>query len=224
MRLYDRNLTRRELEARVGRIEQVGGVRRMVLTEGKEQGTEVIQVRTGAGLAYHVLPSRCLDISLATVGDVPISWQSGNGDVHPAYYDPGGLEWLRTAAGGLLMTCGFTQAGAPNNDGGVELGLHGRAHHTAASQVAAQGRWDGDEYDMAVSGTVEESSHLRGAHPAHSRDSQPPRDKRHRNSRSVRKLRFRTCTAHAPISLQLRLSVADARNHLLIPVATSGAA
>ena len=157
MKLYNRTLTRRELEARVGRVEQVGGLRRMTLTEGMEAGTDVIHVRTGAGLGYHVLPSRCLDISLATVGDVPISWQSPNGDAHPAYYDPSGLEWLRTAAGGLLMTCGFTQAGAPNVDEGVELGLHGRAHHTPATQVAAQGRWVGDEYEMTVSGTVDES-------------------------------------------------------------------
>jgi hypothetical protein len=157
MKLYNRTLSRRDLEARVGRIEQVAGIRRMKLLEGPEDGTEIIQVRTGAGLAYQVLPSRCLDISLATIGDVPISWQSGNGDVHPAYYDPRGLEWLRTAAGGLLMTCGFTQAGAPNVDNEQELGLHGRAHHTPASQVAAQGRWNGDEYTMTVSGTVEET-------------------------------------------------------------------
>lgn len=157
MKLYDRTLSRREVEARVGRIEQIGGVRRMQLTEGMEAGTEVIQVRTGSGLSYQVLPSRCLDISLATFGDVPISWQSGNGDVHPAFYDPNGLEWLRTATGGLLMTCGFTQAGAPNTDNGEELGLHGRAHHTPASHICAQGRWVGDEYEMIVSGTVEES-------------------------------------------------------------------
>lgn len=157
MKLYNRTLTRRELEARVGRVEQVGGVRRMKLVEGVEDGVEVIQVRTGGGLAYHVLPSRCLDISLATVGDVPISWQSANGDAHPAYYDPRELEWLRTAVGGLLMTCGFTQAGAPNVDQGQALGLHGRAHHAPASQVAAQGRWDGDEYEMTISGTVEET-------------------------------------------------------------------
>lgn len=157
MKLYNRTLTRRELEARVGRVEQVGGVRRMKLIEGFEDGTEIIQVRTGGGLAYNVLPSRCLDISLATVGDVPISWQSPNGDVHPAYFDPRGLEWLRTAAGGLLMTCGFTQAGAPNVDDGEELGLHGRAHHTPATQVSALGRWVGDEYEIVVSGTVEES-------------------------------------------------------------------
>ncbi len=38
------------------------------------------------------------------------------------------------------MTCGFTQAGAAHIDMGKELGLHGRAHHTPAAHVAAQGR------------------------------------------------------------------------------------
>ena len=158
MKLYDRVFSRREIEARVGRIEQIGGVRRMRLSDGAEDGVEMIQVRTGGGLAYSVLPSHGLDISLATVGDVPITYQSPNGDAHPAFYEPEGLGWLRTATLGLVTTCGFTQAGAPNVDGGEELGLHGRAHHIPASQVAAQGRWVDDEYQICVSGTVEESS------------------------------------------------------------------
>ncbi len=176
-------------------------------------------MRTGGGLAYHVLPSRCLDISLATVGDVPISWQSPNGDVHPAYYDPSGLEWLRTAAGGLLMTCGFTQAGAPNVDEGVELGLHGRAHHTPATQVAAQGRWVGDEYEMIVSGTVEESvifgDHIRLIREIRSRLGSNTLD----DPRSFRKRRLPARSAHAALPLQLRLPVAHARVHLFLPVA-----
>lgn len=157
MQLYNHSWTRRELEARVGRLEQIGGVRRLQLTEGKEAGVEQIQVRTGAGLCYYVSPQRGLDISLAEFCGVPISWQGPNGDVHPAYFDDEGLEWLRTAAGGLLMTCGLTQAGAPTVDEGKPLGLHGRAHHLPARQVVAEGRWRGDEYEMRVAGVVEEA-------------------------------------------------------------------
>jgi hypothetical protein len=47
--------------------------------------------------------------------------------------------------------------GAPNVDEGQTLGLHGRAHHLPARQVAAEGRWVGDEYRMRVAGVVEES-------------------------------------------------------------------
>ena len=157
MRLYGQTWTRRQLEARVGRLEQIGGIRRLRLAEGPEDGVDYIQVRTGAGLAYYVAPQRGLDISLAEFGGVPISWQAGNGDVHPAYYDPTGLEWLRTAAGGLLMTCGLTQSGSPCQDDGKSFGLHGRAHHLAARHVAAEGRWQGDEYEMRVAGVIEET-------------------------------------------------------------------
>jgi hypothetical protein len=157
MHLYGRDWTRRELEARVGRLEQIGGLRRFQLTEGKEAGVAQIQVRTGAGLCYYVSPSRGMDISLAEFCGAPISWQAANSDVHPAYFDDEGLAWLRTAAGGLLMTCGLTQAGAPSTDADQHLGLHGRAHHIPARQVTAEGRWRSDEYEMRVAGVVEES-------------------------------------------------------------------
>jgi len=157
MQLFGKHWTRRDIEARVGRMEQLGGVRRLQLTEGPEAGVELIQVSTGAGLTYYVSPSRGLDISLAKFRDAPISWQSPNGDAAPAFYDASELEWLRTAVGGLLMTCGLSQVGSPNEDGGEKLGLHGRIHHTPARSVSAIGRWLGDEYEMRISGTVEET-------------------------------------------------------------------
>lgn len=157
MDLYGRRWSRQELEARVGKLEQVAGIRRMKLTEGREAGVEQIQVRTGAGLAYYVSPMRGMDISLAEFGGVPISWQSPNGDVHPSYYDANGAEWGRTAVGGLLMTCGLTQVGSPCEDGGKKYGQHGRVHHIPAVQTSAEGTWEGDEYEMTVSGVIEES-------------------------------------------------------------------
>jgi hypothetical protein len=158
MKLYGREWTRRELEARLGRIEQVAGLRRVQLTEGREAGVEEIQIRTGAGLSYSVLPSRGLDIGLAEFGGVPLCWLSPNGEVHPAYYDAHGLGWLRTAVGGLLMTCGLTQVGSPGTDGSEELGQHGRAHHTPARHVCAEGNWEENDYLTSVRGVIEETS------------------------------------------------------------------
>jgi hypothetical protein len=99
-----------------------------------------------------------LDIGLAEFKGAPFTWLSPNGDVHPAFFDAHGSGWLRTAAGGLLMTCGLTQVGSPGTDDGEELGMHGRAHHTPASQVCAEGFWEGDEYITLVKGKVEETS------------------------------------------------------------------
>jgi uncharacterized protein DUF4432 len=158
MKLYGREWTRREVESRVGRIEQIGGLRRVQWTEGPESGVEQIQVRTGAGLSYSILPSRGLDIGLAEFGGVPLCWLSPNGEVHPAFYNDRSVAWLRTAAGGLLMTCGLTQVGSPGVEGGEELGLHGRAHHTPARHVGAEAYWEDDEYVIVVRGKVEETS------------------------------------------------------------------
>lgn len=157
MQLYGRTYTRRDLEAHVGRIEQIGGVRRFQWTEGREAGTEMLEVRTAAGLRYLVSPTRALDISLAEFGGAPLTWQSANGDVHPAFYDNRGAEWLRTAVGGLLMTCGLSTVGASGEDEGEALGLHGRIHHLPAHHVSAHGRWQGDEYEITVSGEVAET-------------------------------------------------------------------
>lgn len=158
MKLYGREWTRREIEARVGRINQIGGLRRMRLAEGLEDGVEQIEVRTGSGLAGHISPHRCLDLSFVEVDGHAISWQGHSGDVHPAYFpsaEP--TSWLRTCAGGLLMTCGFLNAGPPVEENGEGLAFHGRAHHIPATQVAAFGEWQGDEYIMTIRGEVREA-------------------------------------------------------------------
>ena len=158
MNLNGEKWTRRDLEARLGQIEQIGGLRQVRLTEGKEAGVEEIQVRTGAGLEYSILPSRGLDIGLTEYAGMPLCWLSPNGAAHPAFFDDQGLGWQKTAVGGLLMTCGLTQVGSPCEENGEHLGLHGRVHHTPARQVCAESHWDGDEYRIAVQGKVEETS------------------------------------------------------------------
>ncbi|MDF2718723.1 MAG: hypothetical protein K0R28_5648 [Paenibacillus sp.] len=158
MRLYGKEWTRRELEARVGNMGQIGGIRRLRHQEGKEAGVEVIQLRTGAGLVFEVTPEKGLDLSLAELFGAPISWQSPNGNVHPMHYGPKGADWLRTASGGLLMTCGLVHAGSPSEDETGSYGLHGRAHHTPARLVSATEQWAGDELELRVSGIVEETS------------------------------------------------------------------
>ncbi len=158
MRLYGKQWTRREIEARVGSVAQIGGVRRLTLTEGKEAGTEVIEVRTGAGLSFEIIPSKGMDISLAQLWGTPISWQASNGNAHPAFYEPEGTGWLRTASGGLLMTCGLAHAGSPSQDETGSYGLHGRVHHTPARNVCIREEWVGDDLEWSVSGIVEETA------------------------------------------------------------------
>ena len=129
----------------------------MRLTEGKEAGMDIVEVRTGAGLSFEVSLSKGLDISLAQLWGVPLSWQSPNGDVHPMHYESNGTDWLRSASGGLLMTCGLSHVGNPSTDESGSYGLHGRVHHTPAKSISIREEWDGDELLWGVSGVVEET-------------------------------------------------------------------
>ncbi len=157
MKLFGKTWTRSEIEARVGRIEQVAGIRPFRLNDGPETNVRQLQVRTGAGLSYYVSPDRGMDISLAEFMGSPLSWQSQNGDCHPSYFRDQSIEWLRTAAGGLLMTCGLSQVGAPCTDEGENLGAHGKIHHTPAEQVMYCNQWTDDELELYASGVLRES-------------------------------------------------------------------
>ncbi|MFB3160167.1 aldose 1-epimerase family protein [Neobacillus sp. 179-J 1A1 HS] len=158
VKLYGKEWTRRDLEARVGRIEQIAGIQRFTMSEGSEAGLETFRVRTGSGLSYWVTPGKGMDISLAEMGGVPISWSASNGEPNPTYYNESGVEWLKTASGGLLMTCGLTQVGSPGEDSDGTYGLHGRIHHTPARHVSSWAGWNVDDYEMSIRGVVEETS------------------------------------------------------------------
>jgi hypothetical protein len=158
MHLAGKNYTRREVERHVGGLGQAGGVRRVVLAEGRAKGVEAFQFQTGDGLDFTVLPDRGLDIPFCSFKGLNLVFQSPGGVAHPAYLDPAGFEWLRVFFGGLLTTCGLTYFGDPGPDGGVELGLHGRYTGLPAAQVRDLSRWEGEEYLLEVAGTVEEAS------------------------------------------------------------------
>lgn len=156
-------LDREALLRRVGDMSQLAGITPVRLAEGPEEGTLALLVRTGGGLEYTVLPSRGMDIGAATLNGLPLAWISPAGFAHPAHYDPQGLGWLKTFGGGLLTTCGLSWMGAPGMDGDAALGLHGRASHLPARNVAWRAEWEGDVYALTATGVVTEA-HLFGPH------------------------------------------------------------
>lgn len=158
--LFGRNWTRRELMERVGDISQLGGIRTATLNDGNQNGVRVVEVCTGTGLRFTVLPDRGMDISAADYCGRSLCWRSCTGDVAPAFFEPQGTGWLRGFFGGLLTTCGLTYVGPAGTDEGEALGLHGRVSHIPARNVSAWGEWQSDEYLMHVQGRVSEASAL----------------------------------------------------------------
>ena len=155
--LFGTSIEKSQLLMRIGDMSQVCGIRRMMYTEGKSAGVHVVEVSTGSGLEFTVLPSRGLDVSSAVYRGVPLAWRSPVGDASPFLFRPDGNEWLRSFFGGLLTTCGMTYASHPCEDEGEKLGLHGRVSNIPAEDVGIERGWHGHDYRMKVSGKVREA-------------------------------------------------------------------
>lgn len=146
----------KDLLSYVGNLSQLGGTRHYKLTDGWACNLRGIDINSGKGLKYTILPDRGMDISMASYKGINLVYLTCNGETHPSYYEPENIGWLHTFTGGLLTTCGLTHIGEPAQDEGKTYGLHGRYSTIPAKQVADLSDWIGDEYHMKIRGTTEE--------------------------------------------------------------------
>ena len=163
-----RGLTRRDLMRRVGRLEQVAGVRLVTLGDGIERGVRVLEFRTGTGFQFDVVVDRSLDVGRCEFNGRSLAWLSPTGVVGPWYAEPMGVGWFRSWGGGMLVTCGldhtllggmddspqFHQLVTPT----TEYGLHGRIGFMPARLTGYGERWDGDECVLWCEGTARQAA------------------------------------------------------------------
>ena len=138
----------------IGNPAQLVTLRRVTVAEGKAKGTEIIEVKTAAGLELDVLPDAGLDVGQCRFRGVNMSWMSKNGYDNPSVIHPYELEFLNTFPGGLIYTCGLRSAGGANRDGDEWHPLHGRYHSLAAEHVSTSIT---DE-EIVISGTIRETA------------------------------------------------------------------
>jgi len=155
--LYGKSWTRNELLQHVGHMDQVAGIKALEASDGSGRGGRLLEVWTGSGLTFRVMAERALDISACHYRGMSLAWAASPGEVHPAYYDPKGLGWLRSFPGGLLATCGLDQYGSPSTDEGEEFGQHGRISNTAAEAVNTRTQWVGSDYELEISGEMRQT-------------------------------------------------------------------
>ncbi|MEO8414715.1 MAG: aldose 1-epimerase family protein [Ginsengibacter sp.] len=104
---------------------QLGGIETSVLDNGAGRGARIAWINTGTGLRYKVVIDRAMDIADAFYNHHSLTWLSDSGIKPPEPFSDRGLDWLRTFAGGLLVTCGLTHVGGPESDEYGDRGLHG---------------------------------------------------------------------------------------------------
>lgn len=145
------------LQKKTGCPAQLSQTLPAVLTDGPSHNTKMVFLHNGSGLEVDVSPDLGMSIIGARYCGIPLTWQSGVGITNPAYLDLHGLNWLRIFPGGLLTTCGLSYLGAPCNDNGTELGLHGPVLGLSARNVRCESE-PGSSGSVSVSGTVREWS------------------------------------------------------------------
>jgi hypothetical protein len=158
--LYGKQWSREELQQAVPDMSQLARIQRSTLREGRAEGVDTVEITTGSGFQFTVLPGRALDISHASYRGIPLCWRAFPGEVAAPYYEPHGSDWHRTAFGGLMSTGGLSAMGSASVDNGKEFGHHGRASNIPASNLWADAGWDGETYRLWVRGKVAEAEAL----------------------------------------------------------------
>jgi Domain of unknown function (DUF4432) len=162
----ERNLTRRELMRRVGSLPQAGGAELVQLEDGHSRGMRAIELRTGSGLRFRVMPDRGLDVGFAEYRGLGLCWLPAKGLPAPWYYegDLDGHAWLRVGLGGLFNTAGLVSIGVPQEVDTsafgftqrltARYGTHDRIAVTPASRFDYGERWDEDRCFVYAEGLV----------------------------------------------------------------------
>ncbi len=132
--------------AYTGHDTQYYGIEEHRLVGGKGDGMRLLQVRNGKGLEFTVSEDRCADISRLSFRGINMNYFSTCGYVAPAYYDEVGAGFQKSFTAGFLTTCGLAAAGAPCEDDGEALGLHGSIANTPAEHVW----WEEKEQSLVI--------------------------------------------------------------------------
>ena len=134
---------------------QLGGIETSVLDNGLGRGNRIAWINTGTGLRYKVVIDRALDIADAFYNEHSLAWLSHGGVSPPQPFSNRGLDWLKTFAGGLMVTCGLDHIGGPEADINGERGLHGPVSNIPAEIIAvSQPDPVAGKMDMSITGTV----------------------------------------------------------------------
>jgi hypothetical protein len=161
-------LGRTDLYRRIGRLEQVAGIRLVTLGDGVERGVRVLEFRTGGGLEFDVLVDRAMDVGRCEFRGASLTWLSAPGVVGPWYAEPLGLGWFRAWGGGMLVTCGLDHTLLGGTDDAAqfhqdvrpteEYGLHGRIGFLPARLTGYGESWQDDECILWCEGVVRQAA------------------------------------------------------------------
>lgn len=153
---FDREYSPEAIRRYCGSMRQIAHVMSFELRDGREKGVHCLHFRTGSGLNFTAVPSRCMDIAFCDYKGINLAWQSPTTIAAPEFYEAEEMGWLRGFFGGLLTTCGLVNVGRPDQWNGERYGIHGRIGHTPASHISHDALWAGNDYYLLARGEMRE--------------------------------------------------------------------
>ena len=145
---------------KTGDISSLYSIKDITYNEGRERGVHAYNILNGKDLNVTVFADRGLDIPVLKYRGYNIGFLSKSGLSSPylCRYTPDGLDsFLRQFPAGFMTTCGMTYAGAPCEDQGQNLSLHGAVSNSIAENVYACTVEEDDEVVLKVYGEIREA-------------------------------------------------------------------
>lgn len=151
-------MAKQKWQDKISNPAQLGGIETSVLDNGTARGTRIAWINTGSGLRYKVIIDRGMDIADAFFNQHSLTWLSHLGIRQPELFSNTGIAWLKTFAGGLLVTCGLTHIGGPEKDEYGNRGLHGEiSNQPAEIESIIQPDPLTGKMEMSISGKIKET-------------------------------------------------------------------
>ena len=147
-----------ELRQWIGDLNALCGWKEYRFEDGPAAGVRTFDFKNGRNLEMTMLADRAFDLPFVSYKGYNVGFTSKQGVRSPAFYVEDGVRgFLKQFQAGLLTTCGATYAGAPDEDGGRKLGLHGPFSNLPAHQVSVREDYEGDAKVFKVEGKVREA-------------------------------------------------------------------
>jgi Domain of unknown function (DUF4432) len=167
--LFGSSYDRSELMRRVGKLEQVAGVRLVTAGDGIERGVRMLEFRTGTGFGFDVVVDRAFDIGRCDMNGTPLAWISPPGFVGPWFSEPEAMGWFRSFPGGLVSTAGLDHTLIGGEDTAAQFnqphlkptemyGMMGRVWTLPARLTGYGERWVGDDCVLWAEGVVHQAA------------------------------------------------------------------
>ena len=157
--LFGETISKTHLYKNAVNIGQLASIDEVEMKGGRANGLKVYRVRSTNGLAFDLLPGKCLDISALSYKGINISLLTRNGVCSPENIFPSDGEFERYFGGGMLWTCGLKNCGPNYHDENSQFHhYHGRIGTLPAEQSWKKSYFDGNEYILSAGATLRDTT------------------------------------------------------------------